>query len=264
MANSFISDVRSFVATRFSTDLIKNSKESERYSTVDIALSLIREKTRDVLKALNYSIVWAGKVVPDLHPNVKSFGLCLGETKNLLGAVEVPEKAYRFLQTLSNVPFNLDRGVSIGIVARVVLKSAASLTTSVCEGIEFSTKYIKYDEGTLRWVKGISFVATLTGSSIGSYEELADLMKVEGVKNKTFHMINLARDASYAVLGALGLRSTITKTPLEPWMILACLTSGLTFSIGGYFYERIFDPEKEGKNLNPGTVFRNVVRSRQL
>ena len=77
-----------------------------------------------------------------------------------------------------------------------------------------------------------------------------------------FYLMNLARDVSYLALGIIGLSFILTATPIAALPIVTCLTSGLTFTIGGYFYERIFDPENKGKNLKPETVVENYVNQR--
>jgi hypothetical protein len=151
----------------------------------------------------------------------------------------------------------------VGDACRKTFKDATGLTNGICDSIDFSTKYIQYDPEMLRWVKGIGFAATLGGSGVGAAEQMNNLSKSWGdVKKSTLYVINLARDVSYVALGILGLSFILTATPMVTWMILACLTSGLTFTIGGYFYEKIVDPENKGKNLNPAAVVDNVVAQR--
>jgi hypothetical protein len=244
----------------------------EEYSIVDIALTFIKEKPRDIVKALGYSTFWAGQVNPNLHPNVQNFSMSMGDVKNLLGAIEVPDKVNTLWGSFCGLCSDFTNQISgsatatwekVGDACRKTFKDATGLTNGICDSIDFSTKYIQYDPEMLRWVKGIGFAATLGGSGVGAAEQMNNLSKSWGdVKKSTLYVINLARDVSYVALGILGLSFILTATPMVTWMILACLTSGLTFTIGGYFYEKIVDPENKGKNLNPAAVVDNVVAQR--
>ncbi len=247
--------------------------KKEEYSIVEVALSYIKEKPRDIVKALGYGTFWAGQAVPGLHPNVQNFSFYMGDVKNLLGAIEVPDKAYALWTSLGGLWTNMTQTIAgdanatwakVGDAARKTFKDATGLTNSVCDGIDFSTKYFQYEAEVLRWVKGIGFAATLTGSGVGAAEQIHNISKMTTCdpKKTTLYLINLARDVSYVALGSIGLFFVVSATPVVPWMILACLTSGLTFTIGGFFYERIVDPENKGKNLNPAVVVENVIAQR--
>src|SRR5262249_20339857 len=108
------------------------------------------------------------------------------------------------------------------------------------------------------------FAATIGFAGNSFVEQIQHIASTKGIdpKKTMFHLINIARDVSYFALGVMGFGFIITATPLVPWMIVACLTSGLTFSIGGYFYERIYDPEHKGKDLNPNILVENRSNQR--
>ena len=148
---------------------------------------------------------------------------------------------------------------------RKTFKDTTGLVNACCDGIDYGTKYIPIDKGAMTWIKGVNFASTLAGSGVAAGEQIYNIATTaqdpEG-KKLTLYLINLARDVSYVALGAIGLFFVVTATPIVPWMILACLTSGLALTIGGFFYERLVDPENKGKNLNPAAVVENVVAQR--
>ena len=266
-----ITAVTAATTTAAATTVFQPKKEE--YSVTDIFLELLKSKPRDIIKAFGYSTFWAGQAIPDLHPNVQHFSFYMGDVKNLLGAIEVPDKANTLWISLKGLwtdvtglaAGNADATLcKVGAAARKAIKDTASLTNSVCDGIDFSTKYIQIEADVMRWIKGIGFTATLSGAVVGAGEQVQNLTKVQSAMDKEaiLYMINLAREVSYVALGAIGLYFVISATPMVPWMILACLTSALSFTIGGFFYERIVDPENKGKNLNPAIVVENVVAQR--
>jgi predicted membrane channel-forming protein YqfA (hemolysin III family) len=109
------------------------------------------------------------------------------------------------------------------------------------------------------WVKGIGLAATLSGACIGASEQVQNIAstKANEINKNTFYIINLARDVSYVAFGALAFLSMGGLITIAPSGLVVYLTSGLALSIGSYFYEKIYDPEGKGKNLNPDIVIRN-------
>jgi hypothetical protein len=73
-------------------------------------------------------------------------------------------------------------------------------------------------------------------------------------------MIRTATSISYLAVGAIGL-AAFAGFALAPWVMLACLTAGLTGQISSFLYEKINDPENKGKNLKPDLFYREVVRA---
>lgn len=240
----------------------------EEYSIVELVFSFFKEKIKDVVKLLGYSTFWAGQAVPNLPSSVQSFSFAMSDVKNLLGAIEIPEKANALQKSVSGLWTSVTDGASWTQVAnagRKAIKDTTGFVNSCCDGIDFSTKYITIDKSALTGIKTVSFGSTLVGASIAAGEQLYNLgtePDPEGTK-WPLYLMNLARDVSYVALGIIGLASIITATPLVAWQILACLTSGLLFSIGGFFYNGIVDPEKQGKSLNPEALVHNAAQIRK-
>lgn len=248
-------------------------KEEGKYSLVELVLSYIKEKPKDIVKWFGYSAFWVGQAVPELLPKVQPFSLSMGDMKNFLSSIEIPEKAYTSWQSLNGLWMDLTKKASgdinvtwtkVGNTARKTFKDCAGFTNNICDGIDFSSKYFQYSQETLRWMKGVNFTATLTGAGISAAEQIYNISQMQDSdpKRTTFYLINLARDVSYVAVSIIGLSFISTGAPA--WMTLACLTSGLTLSMGSFFYERIVDPENKGKHLNPAYVVEKALAQRDL
>jgi hypothetical protein len=247
--------------------------KNEKYSLVDIVFSFLKEKPKDIIKALGYGTFWAGQAMPGLPSEVQTFSLQMGEVKNLLSAIEIPDRARELSNNLKELLTIVSRKVSgeaaltwgkVTEVAAKTFKAGASLANNACDGIDFSSKYIPFGKEFMHSVKTLNYGATFGGALVGAGEQVYNLNSMTEINpTKTgLYLINLARDVSYLVLGGMGLFFIATATPIATVPILACATSGLIWTITGFFYERMLDPENKGKNLNPAIVVQNVVAGR--
>lgn len=219
----------------------------------DIVLAFFREKAKDVSKVFGYTCGWLVEAMPQLPPNVKSFGTLMGQVKNFISATEFPEKTDKVVKAVKD--FFSHPSVEN---ARTILKEGTSWINSTCDGIDLGSQFIPITAEVMRMVKGINFSATLFGSGNGmiqNYQDVDGLTEYNAGKTVN-HLIKLAADVSYFILGGVGLFFIVTSTPFIPWVMLTCLTSGLTFTIGGFFYERIVDPN--GKHADPNKVIYNL------
>ncbi len=259
--------------------------KKEKYSLVDIILSFLREKPKDAIKGSGYLAFWANfaavKANKSIPEGVNRYSFAAGDIKNAISTVEIPEKAHTLWQsfkgfwkvvndtTAGKIDLATGKKMTWSNVASAVRKPFKDMTTligNVSDGIDFSIRYIPslLTKEAMRVIKGVSFAAVLGGNAVGAGEQIYAINKhKDDSKRVTLYLINLARDVSYVALGAIGLGFVLTATPIVPWMILACLTSGLTFSVSGFFYERIVDPEGEGKNRIPANVAYNTLQMRK-
>ncbi len=247
--------------------------KAEEYTTAGIILKFLEEKVKDFAKGIGYLGFWVGQAIPDAPPQVRSFSTLMGNFKNFVSATEVPKKTSELWDALTGKEglwTNLTNKVTsqadstwgkVGTAAGEVFKKSTSLTNSVVDGIDLSSTFIAIDAQVMTWLKGFNFAATLGGAGYGAIEQVQKFSATDKdeVHKQRLYMINLARDVSYAVLGAMGLFFVLTATPIVPWMIVACLTSGLACTLGGYFYEKVYDPEGKGKNLDPDVVIKNNI-----
>ena len=250
------------------TDTVPQPKPAE-YSITDLVLTFFKEKAKDISKIGSYLAFWATQAIPDLPQSVTKFNYMLRDFKNFMSATELPQKFHELGQAVNAFVKTLAGRATegswdeVGKKAREVFKKTMSLINVSGDSLEFTNIFVPLGKEVMRWVSGINFAATIGFAGNGTVEQIESLSKENiGDKKTTFYLINLARDISYLVLGIIGFTFVVTATPFVPWMIVACLTSGLTFSIGSYFYERIVDPENKGKNLKPETVVENYVNQR--
>ncbi len=251
--------------------------KTEEYTIAGIVLKFLEEKVKDIAKGLGYTAFWVGQAIPDAPPQVRSFSTLMGNFKNFVSATEVPKKSSELWEALTGKEglwTNLTSKVKghadstwgkVGTAAGEVFKKTTSLTNSVVDGIDLTSNFVAIDAKVMTWLKGFNFAATLGGAGYGAVEQVQKFAATDKdeVHKQRLYLINLARDVSYAVLGAMGLFFVVTATPIVPWMIVACLTSGLTLTLGGYFYEKVYDPEGKGKNLDPDIVIKNNIARRE-
>jgi hypothetical protein len=235
----------------------------EEYTVAGAVLKFFEEKVKDIAKSLGYITFWAGQAMPDAPPQARSFSTMMGDFKNFISITEVPKKMSEAVEACqefwTNLTSNPNASDKLGSAARKVFKKSTSLVNSVVDGVDFSKNFIPIDHSVMTVLKGANFLATLGGAGNGAVEQVENLVNTQKheVSKQTLYCINLARDVSYVALGALGLFSLANGAFVAPWMFVALLTAGLTCTIGGYFYEKLRDPEGKGKNLNPDVVIEN-------
>lgn len=262
-----VSTVTSTSATT-TTTIPQPVYRKEEYSVAGIVLKFFDEKAKDIAKALGYTGFWAGQIAPGLPPEVKSFSATMGDFKNFIAITEIPKKTVEAFAAFSALWANMSSPNGSATKAWAALGEAftkvASWTNSFVDGIDFSSRFIAIDTSVMTWLKGTSFAATFGSSVKGAWEQIQKIGNTVAAQTiKTaFYAISFLRDTSYALLGAKGLFCILTATPMVPWMMVGLLTSGLTFTIGGYFYEKLYDPEGKGKNLNPDVVIANNLARR--
>lgn len=237
------------------------------YSITDLVLAFFKEKVKDLAKAGAYLSFWVTQAIPNCPPSVTKFNFMMKDFKNFVSVTEVPEKLCTLKGSIVALMTDLPSAAmgKVTAAARKVFKDTMSIINSTADSIDFASLFIPLSKETLRWVSGINCVATACFAGNGIVEQVQNIqgLKKNDQKAATFYWINLARDVSYVAVGLIGLTSILALAPVQPWMLVACLTSGLSFSIGSYFYEKINDPENKGKNLNPAIVVENQVNQRR-
>jgi len=244
-----------------------------QYTISDLVLTFFKEKVKDLAKAGAYIAFWATQAVPDLPKSVTTFNTALRDFKNFVSMTELPQKLYelggsvtKFTASLADKFQNAAAPTwdKVATTGREFFKNSMAMVNTVADSIDFVNVFVPISKEVMKWVSGINFTATIGYAGNGIAEQVQNIngMKTIDPKRTVFHMINIARDTSYFVLGVIGLGFVISGTPLVPWMIVACLTSGLAFSTGSYFYEKIYDPEKKGKDLNPAVLVENQSNQR--
>jgi len=236
--------------------------KSEKYTLLDLIFKVFEDRIVYITKTLSYALFWVGRTV-SLPSQATAFSDTMGDFKNIVSAAETPKKALEAWDSLKEtVQVAGKKGVcAAGSAARKAMEKVSTLTNSVVDGIDFNQRFVPINAALMTTLKGISSVATLAGC--GS-EALREIKNIQGLKSeqktqRNHHMLKLALFVSYAAIGVLGILAWTGAAVIAPWMFLACLTSGLTWSIGSFFYERLYDPEGKGKDLNPDIVIKNKI-----
>lgn len=231
-----------------STTALPHVSTNKDFGTV--FFDFFNEKKKDLTKLIGYTSFWIGEAIGKSHPQHeltgRVSGFC-GDAKNLMSTMEIPEKVSNVRKAFDQ--FVAEPGIETG--RKLVLKEFTGLVNPVCDAIDISSKFVPVAAETMKQVKAANFTATLIGSTNGAVEQVQKMQATDVTTEKTvLYMINLARDVSYVALAVIGLSSMFLGFAAAPWMFLACLTSGLVFGIGGYFYERIVNPEGKHPDMN--------------
>lgn len=215
-------------------------------------------KQKDIVKLFGYATGWTSISLPSDHSTGQLLGRVsgfMGDTKNLLSAIEIPDKAVNLRKAVSDFIAE----PSFEGARKVVLKEFTGLVNPVCDAIDFSTKFVPITAEAMRAVKTANFTATLIGagnSAVEQVQKINNLTEIDSQKT-TLHLINIARDVSYVALAIIGLSSMFLGFAAAPWMFLTCLTSGLLFTIGGFFYDRVV-VNLDGKHTDLNRVNANL------
>ena len=232
----------------------------EEYTVAGVVLKFFEEKVKDVAKALGYTGFWLGQAIPNLPPEVKSFSGTMGDFKNFVSATEVPKKGAEMVSAYNALFAAIASANRVSEAANEAFKKTTAFVNSVVDGIDFGSRFVAINTTVMTWLKGVNFTATLGSAINGIREQIGNISKHYGETSKVhLYVLNGLRDLAYAAVGVQGLYSILTVTPVLPWLMVGCLTVGLTMTIGGYFYEKLCDPEGKGKNLNPEVVIRNSL-----
>lgn len=225
------------------------------------ALQITHEFFTDKVKDLLKGNVLAGKWLLDAISKGQ-LGLCKKnkilvvkkiETMNgvsetgidILGTAELPEKAMKFfgaMQKLSNSPN--------GSTIQGGIKEGTGFIGSSCSGISLISRVFPISSEAMKNVKGIGGVAGVIGGVNSAIENVGKMCKsIKHGPTVGLYVINLASNISYIAAGVLGLLSLAGAMTVLPWVMLATLTSGLLFTMGGFFYERLVNPEGKQDDL---------------
>ncbi|MBY0529222.1 MAG: hypothetical protein K2P51_03430 [Rhabdochlamydiaceae bacterium] len=238
------------------------AQAQETKSYFEIFLDLFRDKPVDVAK----SIISTASILNEfdnMPSNLKDVSGGLKNTKNFLGAAEIPKKVVLLSGAVSTLSSGKDAsGKDVSLLQRMrnVLKEATSLIKSLYEGFELNSTWSPVSAATKHTASVINFSSTIAGNTNGIVENIQKIAntKTEETEKRTLYAMQAGRDASYLTLGAYGLIAILT-VGINPLVILACSTSGLVFTLGIFHYERAVDPESKGANI-PQHVIDNVKR----
>ncbi len=224
----------------------------------DIVFGFFKERVKDIAKGVGYATFWTVKALPSLPPQFAEFGNLMRDVKNFISITEIPDKLAKVAKSVKG--FFEKPSIPTG---RTAVKENMGLANSVLDGVELlgSRQILPIGKETLKCFGAANHGATLVGSGISAYENIdkIDQAAPDEAAKVGLYLINLARDVSYVVLGVFGLFcffAGFAGAPFYPVVMVACLTCALTFSIGGFFYERIVNPENT--QADPKKVIANL------
>ncbi len=223
-----------------------------------VCREFLSTKQKDIIKMFGYLTGWTSIALPRNNQTGQLAGRVselMGNAKNLLSVIEIPDKAVNLRRAVSDFIAE----PSVEGARKVVLKELPGIINPICDGIDLSSKFVPYTSQAMRAVKTVNLSATLIGAGSSAIEQVQKLNKMTEIDSQkaTLHFMNIARDVSYVALSTIGLSGTFLGFAAAPWMFLACLTSGLLFTIGGFFYDRVV-VNLDGKHTDMNKVNANL------
>lgn len=227
------------------------------YSPVlQVVIDWFKDKPQDIAKTISYACSWAAMV--DSNPLLGSVSRGTRDAKNFLCALEIPKKT----NELATSARSFVTGPSIRS-GRDVVEKVTNLFGSINDGANFGASVgAPVTPNVIKSVGLINSGGLILGKgslAVGHVEKISAL-EGKSPNKAVLHVINLARDTSYIALGTLGVLAVAGGFTVAPWAFLASTTSALVWSIGGYFYERLADPE--GKQFDKDKMIANLVAQR--
>ncbi len=222
----------------------------------DIFFSFFKGQVIDIAKGVGYATFWITKALHPLPYQYREFGKLMRDVKNFISFTEIPEKLTKVVKSVKE--FFENPSIPAGCTA---VKENMGLANSLLDSIELigTRKIFRIGKEPLIYFEAANHGAILVGSGISAYENVdkIDQAAPDESAKAGLYLINLARDVSYVVFGAFGLFcffAGFAAAPFYPVVMVACLTTALTFSIGGYFYERIINPEENPNYFDPNKM----------
>lgn len=223
----------------------------------DIFFSFFKEQVNDIAKGVSYATFWIVKALAPVPYQYKEFGNLMRDVKSFISITEIPDKLNKVITSAKE--FFENPSTPTGLTA---VKDNMGLANSLLDSIELvgARKIVRLGKGPLEGVVALNHGATLVGSGISAYENVdkIDQAAPTDIQKVGLWLINLARDVSYVAMGAFGLFCFFAGFAATPVVMIACLTSALTFSIGGYFYDRIVNPEENPNYFDPKKLLASI------
>lgn len=214
-------------------------------------------------KPIYHVVDWVKMYNPSLSPSFVNLGAASKDTKNGFGLAELPHRLYTFANTVWTV-LTGNAKEKTEEVARKVLVDGAGIVNPLCDLTHFavSRNIIALGGQAMKavgsWNAGALGVVSINGIYSERNNILASEAHIAKMTNKgtkkgdqkkidlenqriSLSMINIAKWTSYVGLSSLALTANFLGMVFAPWTFLACSTSALVFTIGGFFYGKQHD-----------------------
>ncbi len=238
---------------------ISATQVNETNSNFQIVLEFFKDKGKDIAKVIGYTCDWMNQLIPDMPSNVQVISLGAKNFKNFFSMLELPEKVSKFKNAV--VALVSDTTLSTVQKVRNFIKEGTGLFSAFSDTTELTSQVLPVGKEFLKSVKTLNLGSTFLGAGNSAIENMQKFAgtKADEQERQTLYLINTARDVSYFVFASYMLGCMAAGVSVVGMAVLGMLTSGLVFTIGGFFYERMVDPEKKGMNV-PQAVINNFKR----
>lgn len=224
-----------------------------------IVLEFFKDKGKDVAKTIGYTCSWMIQLFPSMPANAQVIADGMKNTKNFFSALELPEKIMKFHHAV--VSLVSDTTLSVVQKVRNFVKEGTGLFNAFADTTELSSIYLPVGKEFLHSVKTLNLGATFLGAGNSAVENIQKYAstKASEQERQNLYMINTARDVSYFVFAGYVLGCAFMGATVVSAVVLGLLSSGLAFTMAGFYYERKVDPEKKGMNV-PSAVIDHFKR----
>jgi hypothetical protein len=226
---------------------------SQKKGLTEIVLDFFKNG-KEVPKTIAYTCNWLVELFPPMPSPVHELATGMKNAKNFFSFLALPEKIVKFSDAASTL-FSDAAAVTVQKVRNFV-KESTGLFNAFSDTTELAAQFFPVGKDLLKSVKTLNLGATFLGAGNSAAENIQKLSntKSDEDQKRTLYLINTARDVSYFVFASYMLGSMAMGAAVTSMVVLGLLTSGLVFTIGGFFYERMVDPEKKGMNIPEAVV----------
>jgi hypothetical protein len=211
-----------------------------RKSFSEVGSEFFNTQQKNIIKLTGYAAGWTSLALGEDHPHgataARLAGL-MGDAKNTLSVIELPKKLSELKQGAIDL---YKKDPSVAGAASFLFNRVAPVINTATDSFDLIVKFCPVSEALKQNVKKYNSVATLCYAGSGTFHNGTAAIRsfqegkyTQGIGN----CIDTASTVSYVFLAVIQL---VNGKQAKTWHILACITSGVVFSIGGFFYVRLF------------------------
>lgn len=206
------------------------------------------------------------------------------DVKAVITVFELPDKINKLRESIEKLNESVKKGEGVpGAIAKVFVK-ATGIIDPVNDGVQFLNTHgiISVPPDVLKVLGGMNSAALAIGmgdvaiesgkkiaaecekiASSGlaaastSQEVAVETEKVEGsLKKIGLDLMHGIKAVSYVALGIIGVLAAFFAILFASWIPVALAATALVFTLGGYFYDKIVDPNQQDsvRAVNPNPI----------
>lgn len=221
--------------------------EPATYTAYGAFQNTLKDQTRSIMELAHYVASFICKVLGKAPNSLELFGNQMGVLKNALHGVEL----FRWIPQAGAACFESVTSDSSEAAAKAIQLLGRSFN-AIANAADFAALFLPWKASVVLAFQKANIVVTGVWSSIGMARAFQSLLESETEDQKTFNLLKLAENASYAAFSVISGGSMMLGITLTTSTPIALMALGLALGLAGSFYEMRKDPyaRNEGRMLN--------------